>query len=1627
MKKIFTILVSICIPAMLWGQIAITQWPFDVDGDLSSNNAVGQDAVLIGGTTEVPQDDALRVTDFPDQYEASGTAGIELMASTEGFENILLEYKGRTSGTMSRWAEIQYTLDGGDTWLVLTNNQGGLFPRDEWLDFSFNFGQIAGANDNPDFGIRIVSIFSPVAFEDGLGSSFVADTAYHRARDEGGGEYSGGGNWRFQDVTLKGSVPLNRIPITQWPFDVDGDLGSDNAVGQDAVLIGGTTEVSQDDALRVTDFPEQYQESGTAGIELMASTVGFDNILLEYKGRTSGTMSRWAEIQYTLDGGDTWLVLTDNQGGLFPRDIFLDFTFDFGDISGANDNPDFGIRIVSIFSPVAFEDGLGSSFAADTAYHRARDDGGGEYSGGGNWRFQEVTLLGVQQTGAEATKLSFVSVNDNNPVYAGEEFSITVQVLDADDLPVDVTEDLTFTISLEAGTGNLSGDQTGSIEAGNSSVTLTGFIYDVVESGVVIKVEADNLDAGFSDAFDVLLRTYTLTLNSNIAVAGALTGAGDYIAGDEVTIEAIANEGFAFVNWTLDGVEFAATSEYTFEMPEENLTLTANFEEIYTGGPMLVHYWHFNTMDGSAVTEVISDFSASGMSANITYPGTGAGYMDARTHRPADPVSNFNLRLGQEPNQGAVLRVRNPADTRELLFEIPSTGYHSLIVTYAATRSDNGGTHQRFEYSADGGTTWVTFGDDIEIPFIGEGDDVGQYAHIILDLSEIEEINDNPDLYFRILSVGEGNNNPTGNQRIDNFTLDGVPILGGEPAMLAISSVNNGDDVYVDEEFSVLVHVFDSQGLPAVVTESITVTLSVESGTGTLGGNTSGIIEEGSTFVEITGITYDVAETAVVIRAEAVGLDAALSDTFDVLERTYVLTLTSNIPGAGVLTGAGTYTAGQSVTIEAVANEGYDFINWTLDGVEFAATSEYTFEMPDTELTLVANFEEVYTGGPMLIHYWHFNNLLNNVEVTLVNADYSAGGLSANITYPGTGPGYMDGRTHNAGNPVSNFNLRLGQEPDQGAVLRVRNPANTRELLFEIPSTGYQNLVVTYAATRTENGGTLQRFEYSPDAGSTWVTFGDDIEIPFIGEGEDIGQYAHIILDLSEIEEINDNPDLHFRILSVGEGNDNPSGNQRIDNFTLDGVPILGGEPAMLAISSVNSGDDVYVNEEFSLLVQVFDSEGLPATVTENITVTLSVETGTGVLGGNTTGIIEEGTTFVEITGITYDAAEAAVVIKAEADGLAAALSDAFDVLERSYVLTLSSNIPGAGVLTGAGTYTAGQAVTIEAVANEGYEFAEWLLDGDEFSSNPVHTFTMPDRNLEITAYFVEVFMGDPVLVHYWHFNTLTGETVTEVNSDYSAAGLSANITYPGTGDGYMDGRTHREADPVSNFNLRQGQEPDQGAVLRVRNPADTRVLLFEIPSIGYQNLVVTYATTRSENGGQQQRFEYSPDGGSTWITVGDDIDVPFIGELGVDEEVGVYAHVVIDLTDVAAVNDNPNLFFRILSVGEGNDNPTGNQRFDNFSVDGVPLGEVGVIEAGNLLPQILVHPNPASNRVNITLTEPGAVISIYNINGMLVMQERAEQKTLSIDTEHLKSGLYIIRGIYPSTGKTVSEKLIIR
>ena len=66
-------------------------------------------------------------------------------------------------------------------------------------------------------------------------------------------------------------------------------------------------------------------------------------------------------------------------------------------------------------------------------------------------------------------------------------------------------------------------------------------------------------------------------------------------------------------------------------------------------------------------------------------------------------------------------------------------------------------------------------------------------------------------------------------------------------------------------------------------------------------------------------------------------------------------------------------------------------------------------------------------------------------------------------------------------------------------------------------------------------------------------------------------------------------------------------------------------------------------------------------------------------------------------------------------------------------VIVLPEN---AGTVTGGGTYSPGETVTLEATPNEGYTFSSWADDEGDVSFDPEYTFTMPAGDVSLTANF---------------------------------------------------------------------------------------------------------------------------------------------------------------------------------------------------------------------------------------------------------------------------------------------------
>jgi hypothetical protein len=280
---------------------------------------------------------------------------------------------------------------------------------------------------------------------------------------------------------------------------------------------------------------------------------------------------------------------------------------------------------------------------------------------------------------------------------------------------------------------------------------------------VNVEIDVDNLNYG-------KVRINTLTLNENTdGVSDSIyPWTGVYYGGNPVEIEAVPAPGYVFSHW--EGSVNNQSSLLQLDLTED-ISLIANFVEGQSNQPELIHYWHFNTLSGT-IESVSSDYSSI-MDAVISYPGTGEGYMDERTHNDSNPVSNLNLHLGQEPNQGAVLRVRNPSITRELLITSPTLGYKDINITYATTRTSNGATLQALYYSYDGGENWVSLSSEYVVQ------ELNTWELKSFDLIS-DEVNNNSNLVFKVLFSGENAGADSGNNRFDNISISGVPIVADD-------------------------------------------------------------------------------------------------------------------------------------------------------------------------------------------------------------------------------------------------------------------------------------------------------------------------------------------------------------------------------------------------------------------------------------------------------------------------------------------------------------------------------------------------------------------------------------------------------------------------------------------------------------------------------------------------------------------------------------------------------------------------------------------------------------------------------------------------------------------------------
>ena len=175
-----------------------------------------------------------------------------------------------------------------------------------------------------------------------------------------------------------------------------------------------------------------------------------------------------------------------------------------------------------------------------------------------------------------------VVLNDNNGnglLEADETANLHIVVSNVGNEPADSVVGMLSTLYPYI-TINETVETYGDLEINNqASADFIVTLADTTPDGYSIDFTLDLVDAEQKHTqLEFELWSKAITLMSNPAEGGTLSGAGYYGQGQPCTITATANDGYAFVCWTLDGTTVSNLPTYTFTVTDE-AEYVANFAE----------------------------------------------------------------------------------------------------------------------------------------------------------------------------------------------------------------------------------------------------------------------------------------------------------------------------------------------------------------------------------------------------------------------------------------------------------------------------------------------------------------------------------------------------------------------------------------------------------------------------------------------------------------------------------------------------------------------------------------------------------------------------------------------------------------------------------------------------------------------------------------------------------------------------------------------------------------------------------------------------------------------------------------------------------------------------------------
>lgn len=733
----------------------------------------------------------------------------------------------------------------------------------------------------------------------------------------------------------------------------------------------------------------------------------------------------------------------------------------------------------------------------------------------------------------------------------------------------------------------------------------------------------------------------------------------------------------------------------------------------------------------------------------------------------------------------------------------------------------------------------------------------------------------------------------------------------------------------------------------------------------------------------------------------------------------YTISASTNLTGAGTITGAGNYDHFSTCTLTVTPNYGYTFVNWTLNGNPVGTNTTLEFTVTG-EASYVANFT---------LNSYTISATVNPTESgTVAGAgDYGYNTTCTLTATPATGYHFVNW-TQNDTEVGTAATLSFTVTADASYV------ANFAINNYTITATATPTAGGTVTGAGNYDHGTAVTLTATSNEGYSflnWTKNGTVVSTDSIynftatENAAFVANYGANNYDIT----VTANPAEGGTVTGAGNYDQGatvtltatPNEGYSFINWTKDGAAV-----STQATYSFTANEDAAYVANFSFNNYTITATANPAeggTVTgagnydHGTAVTLTATTNVGYSFINWT---KNGTAVTTETTYSFTATENASFVA--------------NFVQDTCVIAVTADPIEGGTVAGAGTYNVGTTVTLTATANENYAFVNWTLNGVAVSTQATYSFTA-EVDGSYVAHFVPTVATVTAVANPANAGTVTGGGVYDIGDvcTLTATPISVYLfvnwtvngqevsTEPSISFTVTENVTYVAHFTRRSFDINAVASPAQGGEVTGAGTYEYSTLctLTATPNEGYTFVHWTRGGVVSEE--PEYSFFVTQNATYTAVFAIQSFEIaasvnPANG--GTIIGAGTYNY---GETCTLSVALNDNYVFSRWMEGDQivSEDPTYSFTVTENRNLVAYVEYVDSVEEYNIA--VSVYPNPVSDKLTIETSLPGCQLEVYSITGAKVYSQNDCAEKVEINVNTLPSGAFVIRMLKGNSVQTAT------